>query len=431
MKTLPHQPGVYLFKNKANTTIYVGKARDLKKRVASYFNQAITTGARTKKMVSEIVSVDHVVTETEMEALLLEADLIKRLKPKYNHRLKDDKYYQYLKITTNEDYPRIMTTRSQRQDGAKYFGPFPEGTVVYQIIHDLRVMFGFCNEHKKTGKPCFYYHLQLCPGPCAGMISQAEYRKHINRIIQFLAGKKARVLACLNKEMEQAAKHKDFEQAAVIRDKIKRIEYITQKFHSSEEYLANPNLSSDLREQELTELINVLQSHGLSITRKNKFTGSFRIEAYDLSNTSGTNATGAMVVFIDGEAKKDAYRRFKITFTSGQSDTDFLGEVLTRRFQAKTAKSTDSSFTQLPKLILVDGGIPQVNTSIKVLQLKGLNIPLVGLAKRWEVIVLPTGNQIKLPRDSLALQLLQRMRDEAHRFAKSYHVSLRNKTLVN
>lgn len=494
---LPHHPGVYIFRNDGKLAIYVGKARDLQKRVASYFRSDLDLGPRTSWLVKEAASLEFIETDTELEALLLEADLIKRLKPRFNIRLKDDKFYKYIKVTVKEDFPRVLTTRQIEKDGSKYFGPFPEGHTVNLVLKELRRMFPYCNELKKTGKACFYYHIGLCPGPCASVVSKSEYRKQINRLVLFLSGKKQAVMKQLNNEMIALAKEGRYEEAAKIRDNITRIQYITQNFHLATDFLENPNLREDLRREEIKELCEVLklerkamchpelrpqgdhplgddsgspvpviarsnatkQSHRhhgpVDLSLRDEDAGeipssAFRIESYDMSNTSGKLAVGSMVVFINGEPRKTDYRRFRIKSEASKGDTDFMAEVLRRRFKrvenpdrtglstsgvAMVVKSTkadlDTSFSNIPDIILVDGGVPQVMTSLRVLKELGLDIPLIGLAKRWEIIVLPSGEQIKLPRNSKALHLLQRMRDEAHRFTKNYHLKLRQKELTS
>ena len=446
---LPHQPGVYLFK-KGKETLYVGKAIDLHKRVASYFREDLHLGTKTATMVSQATSLEYMVTDSELEALLLESDLIKRLKPRYNIRLKDDKAYKYIKITVNEDFPRVFTVRDKKEDGARYFGPFPEGRTVNKVLKELRRMFPFCNEKQKKGKPCFYRHLNLCPGPCDGSMSKTAYRRQINRLVQFLNGKKSTLVSSLETEMKRYAKQERFEKAQEVRDMIERIAYVTQRFHSPQAFLENPNLREDLRTSELEELAAVLREHDIEID----ITSPCRIEAYDMSNTSGKQAVGSMVVSVDGEMVKKYYRRFKVKREDSKGDTEFMQEVLRRRFkrvrESTTSKNSssqtasaeasasqaryeirntgrDESFSTLPHLILVDGGVPQVNMSMQILQEYELDIPLIGLAKKWELIVLPNGEQIKLPHTSPALQLLQRMRDESHRFARAYHVKLREK----
>lgn len=429
---LPQLPGVYLYKDAENKVIYVGKARNLKKRVASYFKKDLLTGEKTKRLIKESDQIDYIVTESEMEALLLETDLIKRLKPRYNIRMKDDKSFKYIKVTVQETYPRVLTTRQKKSDGARYFGPFPEGGTVALILRDLRRMFPYCNEaEKRLGRHergCFYSNIGLCPGVCHSQITQKEYRRQINRIVQFLSGRKDKVIKGLKTQMNHFARKNDFEAAATIRDKINRIEYITQRFHTSADFLENPNLREDLRRKEIEELCRILY---LTVTSPNS---QFLIEAYDMSNLSGTNAVGSMVVFTNGEPAKSEYRRFRIKRKGAKGDTDFMREVLYRRFKRASSPlpnpEVDKSFSTLPNLILVDGGMPQVNTAIDVLKDTGMNIPVIGLAKKWEEIILPSGKSIRLPKNNQALQLLQRLRDEAHRFAYNYHADLERKQLT-
>jgi excinuclease ABC subunit C len=421
-KNLPGRPGVYIFKNAKNQPIYVGKAVDLKSRVASYFRGDLLRGPNTSRMISLIVDLEYVETESEIEALLLESEFIKRLKPKYNVLMKDDKAYKYIKITWNEEFPRVLTSRSLKKDGAKYFGPFPEGGTVNGLLRDVRRMFPYCNEKKKTGKPCFYVHLGLCPGVCGGGISKEEYRAQIRRLVLFLSGKKQRVVKELSAEMKSLAKENKFEEASQIRDMLSRIDYVTQRFSPVKEYLENPNLLRDLREREVNDLIEVLKTHqvlpeGWSVGKE------FRVEAYDMSNISGQLAVGSRITFINGEPDKSQYRRFKIKKEKSQGDTDFMREVLERRIY----KSQKDSKKKAPDLMVLDGGIAQLNTVLSVLSDAGIIIPTIALSKRWETIIFPDSSSLRLPKDSPALHLLQRMRDEAHRFAKAYHLKLRQK----
>lgn len=440
-QNLPYYPGVYLFKDIDNQVLYVGKARNLNKRVASYFKKELIAGEKTQRLMKMARQLDHIVTETELEALLLESDLIKRLKPRFNIRLKDDKAFKFIKVTVQEDYPRVLTVRQKIKDGARYFGPFPEGSTVNKLLRDLRRMFPYCTEaekilHSRT-RGCFYSQIGLCPGVCTGKVTKDEYRRQIRRLVQFLSGHKQTVIKSLKTQMKRVAKEKDFETAAILRDKIARIEYITQNFHSAEDFVENPNLRVDLRQKEIGELIGLLSIEFDALNSELSILDSeIRIEAYDISHLSGKNAVGSMVVFVNGESDKSQYRRFRIkgeprpSIALVKGDTDFMREVLERRFAHLPKTSADRSFSTLPHLILVDGGRPQVNTAVQVLKDFGLGIPIIGLAKRWEEIILPSGKSIRLSKQSPALQLLQRLRDESHRFAHTYQTQLRRKQLT-
>jgi excinuclease ABC subunit C len=422
LENIPSKPGVYIFRDTDGNALYVGKAVNLKNRVGSYFRKDIGLGPKTSLMVSKIKRIEQIVVESELEALLLEADLIKRLKPTYNVRLADDKAYKYIKISKGKrqkaaaDYPKVSTSRKIDKENY-YFGPFPEGQTVNYVLKSLRRIFPFrdCreakfNRYRKLGRPCLYGDLGLCSAPCVGRITTLEYKKIITQLRRFLKGESKKIICELEKEMAKNAKAKNFEQAAGIRDRLKAYNYIRQKFRSPQDYLKNPNLLEDQRQKELNDLQKRL---GLRSTPG-------RIEAYDISNIGGQYATGSMVVFVDGEPSKKDYRRFKIKTVKGISDVDMIKEVLRRRFaQTKSVLNT---------LILVDGGKPQVSATNDVLE--GLSIEVVGLAKREEMVVTRGLQEIRLPKDSPSLDLLRRIRDEAHRFALSYHKKLRSGSMV-
>jgi len=453
IRSLPLKPGVYIFRDKSGAALYVGKAVNLRNRVRSYFQKGLELGPRTAAMVEKIKKIEHIVVESEIEALLLEADLIKRLKPKYNVRLKDDKAYQYIKISnvkaqmsklktaTPEEFAKVTTAR-KTYGQAIYFGPFPEGKTVRQVLRTLRRVFPFrdCSEAKfkryqKLGRPCLYGDLELCPAPCVGLISPEDYQKNIKQLVLFLSGRRKNLVEQLEEEMEKASKEKNFEEAARLRDRIRSLEYVTQAFKPAKDYLEHPNLLEDQRQKELEEL-----RKRVGLEKKIK-----RIEAYDISNIFGEWAVGSLVVFMDGEPDKSQYRRFKIKTVEGVSDVAMIKEVLRRRLKrvqnskrkaqslvqsSKLKKSKDKVFENLPDLILVDGGKPQVGAVNEILEEFGLTIPVLGLAKRFERIIKDDLSVIKLPKSSPALHLLQRIRDEAHRFALSYHRKLRSRGLM-
>lgn len=426
---LPNKPGVYIFRDRKGLALYIGKAINLQNRVKSYFQKDLELGPTTAAMVSRISKVEHIVVESEIEALLLEADLIKRLKPKYNVRWKDDKAYKYIKISKiktiqPENFAKISTSRSTRDKDAKYFGPFPEGGTVKQVLRALRRILPFrdCSEAKfkryqNLNRPCLYGNLKLCPAPCVGRIGSKDYRKIIKQLESFLAGKSNRVIQNLKKEMESYSKNNEFEEAAAFRDRIRNFEYITQSFRPVAAYLEHPDLVEDRRQKELKALARIVT--GRSSIR--------RIEAYDISNIAGVYAVGSMVVFVDGEPSKSDYRRFKIKTVKGISDVGMIKEVMRRRF--KLDKAEDRSFEQRPDLILIDGGKPQVSVANEVLKEIGLSIPVLGLAKKTETVFGFGLLALSLPKDSPALHLLQRVRDEAHRFALAYHKKLRSRDL--
>ncbi len=440
---LPSQSGVYIFRDQQDKVLYIGKAINLKNRVQSYFQKGFELGPKTTAMVEKIAKIEHIVVESELEALLLEIDLIKRLKPKYNVRWRDDKAYKYIKIQSAKckvqscnsklkveevrpDYfAKVTSSRSLGDKNAKYFGPFPEGKTVNQVLRTLRRIFPFrdCAEAKfrryqKLGRPCLYGDLNLCPAPCVGRISPKDYQKIIRQLKSFLSGKSKKIIQELEKEMKSYSKNKEFEKAAAIRDRIRNYRYITQDFRRAEEYLEHPDLLEDRRKKEIEEL-----------RRELKFaTTCNRIEAYDISNIFGQWAVGSLVVFVNGEPSKKDYRRFKIKTVKKISDVEMIKEVLQRRFN-KSQLSTPNFHLTHPDLILIDGGKPQVSAANEVLKELDIKTPVLGLAKKEEVIITSRLSSLHLNSDSPALHLLQRIRDEAHRSAVLHHRKLRSKVL--
>ncbi len=408
---LPHKPGVYIFKDDSRHILYVGKAIDLYHRVASYFSKDLPL--KTSVMVSKIVMVETIIVESELEALILEANLIKVHLPPFNVRLTDDKDYLYIKVT-KENFPRVITARkTDLKDVLKYFGPFPSGTTVKATLKNLRRFFPWCQygDSSKGVRACFYYHLGLCPGSCVGKIDQNEYRKNINRLMTLLDGKKEKLLEELKKEMAKYAKEQQFEMAEKTKKIILGIEYLTQS-NRIQSYLENPNFLEDEREISLRELQKDL----------NLPTLPERIEGYDISNISGKNATGSMVVLTHGEIDKSQYRKFKIMISGKPNDVAMHAEMMQRRLR--------HSEWAMPDLIIIDGGRGQVRAAKKMLDEKNLQIPVFGLAKRMEWLYTPKEQIVKLPKRSLALRLLQKLRDESHRFAITYHRKLRGNILL-
>lgn len=419
---LPKTNGVYLFKDKANKIIYVGKANNLRERVRSYFSLK-AVGPKTAILASKIARVDYVRVESEFEALLLEACLIKKLQPKYNSRLRDDKSPIYIKITS-EEFPKVSTVRREDDGVSTYFGPFTSARITKDVLRFLRRIFPFCQQKKIGKRPCFYSHLGLCQ-PCPSEIVKTKreeykrlkslYRKNIFRLKRVLEGRSGQVLKNLTKEMGKLAKRENFEEAVILRDKIEKLNYLTEERMPISLYLANPEILEEKREEESKELTKALKQ--VKPVR--------RIEAYDVSNIQGRQATGSMVVFVNAEAEKDSYRRFRIKSGQEPNDVGMIKEVLERRFGHPE--------WEYPDLILIDGGKGQTGAALNVLQEKGLKIPVIGLAKRLEEIIRMENGEWrmeKLEESSLALNLLKRVRDEAHRFALSYHRKLRLKSLI-
>lgn len=418
ISNLPDKPGVYLYHDSDNRIIYVGKAINLKNRVKSYFQSSDKLGPKTAALVANIDSIEYWVVDSEIEALLLEAELIKLHKPRYNIILKDDKSYLYIKITTNEEIPRISTARRENEKGVTYFGPFPSAQTAKNVLKTIRRVFPYrsCKTLPKT--PCLFYHIKLCPAPCVDYVSVSDYRQMINQIILFLSGKRKTLEKQIEKEMHQASDQLLFEEAAKLKKKLDDIRYITQSFRKPEDYIENPNLLEDQRTKTLEEL----KSHVSQYLPLNNLPQ--RIECYDISNIQGKQAVGAMVVFTNGEADKREYRKFKIRTKDSPDDFAMMSEMLRRRFNNEWP---------LPDLLVIDGGKGQLQIALDTLTESGIAIPTISLAKRMEEIYLKVGDtfeKIVLPRNSKALQLLQHMRDEAHRFGITFHRSLRKKKFL-
>ena len=557
LKNLPSKPGVYLMKNSLGEVIYVGKAKILKNRVKSYFQNSKNHSEKVRVMVKHIAEFEYIVTDSEMEALILECNLIKKYSPRYNILLKDDKFYPFIKITINDDFPRVFVTRNYSKDGSKYFGPYTNGTAVYETINLINKIFPLrtckllIKEGGETVRPCLNYHIKKCFGPCGGYISKEEYGKMINDVIDILSGKDTTVLKVLQSEMEEASMNLEFEKAADLRDKILAIKAIVEKqkifktmegdedfiniykdekdscvqvFFSREgkilgrEHFIFENTAEDSIEEILEEFItsfyggtakvprtiyvpaisNVeLVEEYLTIKRgakvwikvpqkgqkremlemvKNnaqitleKFKDKYlkdkemnrislqelqdlleldewpsRIEAYDISNIQGVDSVGTMVVFEEGRAKNSDYRRFKIKTVKGANDYDSMREILTRRFnhgleevkaiQERNLKLSAGKFSNFPDLIMMDGGKGQVNIALEVLESLNINIPVCGLVKddkHQTRGIVYNNKELIINRSSNLMQLIRRIQDEVHRFAITYHRSLRDKRTLH
>lgn len=417
LKELSESPGVYLYFNSSREVIYVGKAINLKNRVRSYFQKFESLGAKTQALVSNIVYIDTIQVESEIEALLLEAELIKLYKPRYNIELKDDKSPIYIKITTNEEIPRISTVRRESLPEVTYFGPYPSAATAKQVLRMIRKIFPYRSCQQLPNKPCLYFHLKLCDAPCVQQISTKDYRQVIKHITLFLQGKKKQLVKELEKELTQASEELRFEEAAKIKKQLDAIQYVTQSFKKPDVYIENPNLLEDQRHNVLLELREYLEPHLPTIAVPS------RIECYDISNFQGTNAVGAMTVATDGAINKREYRKFKIKTKTTPDDYEMHKEVLRRRLGHQE--------WDLPDLIVVDGGKGQLSGALEVIAESGLAIPAIGIAKKMEELVIKTETgfqSLQLPRNSKALQLIQQLRDEAHRFGITYHRLLRSKS---
>ena len=413
---LPNSPGIYIFKDKNSKPIYIGKAKNLKARLKAYLQTSRLLGKKTISMLRQVEKLETIPVQSEIEALLLEAIAIKKFQPKYNTVWKDDKSYLYIKISVGEEVPLVTTTRREKgTKDVKLFGPFPSAATVKSVLRILRHIFPYCTEKhprlsgEQIQKRCLYCHLGLCPFPWESKEKITEYRETIKKIILFLQGKKKKLVANLKKEMSQVAKKLEFEKAAKIKNQIEDLEYITFFARGPEEYLSRPDLVEDITAEKVAHLVNIL---ALKKTPK-------RIECYDISNIGGKLATGSLVVFEDGASAKNWYRRFRINTKATPNDVAMLKEVLIRRFK---------NDWPLPDLIVVDGGRSQLNTALEIVKMHKLPIKVIAIAKRFEQLYTAVEKKpLTLELDNPGLQLIQNLRDEAHRFAITYHRKLRHK----
>lgn len=541
LKTLPARPGVYLFKDDVGKVIYVGKASSLRNRVRAYFSPRNQLSLKLERLVDRISDLDAIVTDSEYEALILENDLIKKYRPIYNVRLKDDKTFPYLKIDIKNDWPTVRITRRFHKDGDRYFGPFISAYSLRQTLQLIRKIFPFrsCNR-KITGKdarPCLEYHLKSCVGPCIGAVSQEDYKDIIKEVILFLEGKQDLLVQDLRNKMEEASRHLQYEKAALLRDQIHALEQVVEnqriavtvrgdedaialaqtkdlayveiffirnnklvgrdyalldgirdeepsqimtsfvkQYYSSTSsmprlivlqypvdesdiiagWLSNQRGASvELRvpqrgiKKQLIDIVEENARQGLALyqAKQSKLMESalvleelkerlglprmpLRIEGYDISNIRGNQAVGSMAVFSKGQSRRAHYRRFRIKTVSGIDDYAMIQEVLRRRF--KRSLANDDKWSAVPDLILIDGGKGHLNAALEILRELGLNsIPAASLAKENEEVFVPGRSEpLNIPRTSTALHLLQRVRDEAHRFALGYHKKLRQKESI-
>ncbi|MCX5701224.1 MAG: excinuclease ABC subunit UvrC [Candidatus Omnitrophica bacterium] len=399
--TAPDTAGVYLMRDKAGRIIYIGKANSLRKRLMSYLGKDLSS--KTIALMSHVEDIEFKLCPNESLALLLEASLVHKHKPRYNVSLRDDKSFPYVKIT-NETFPRLYITRKKEADGADYIGPYTNAKLLKGALKIIRHSFPFRSCKTLPRKPCMYYRLNLSPAPCVGLISKLGYAKLLNNIRTVLNGRADTLIQKLSKQMSESSGKLDFEAAAKIRDQINALSSIGK---------ASLGLNSQDEIEDLKKLLN--------LSRIPK-----RIEAFDISNISGQEATGSMVSFIYGRPDKNNYRRFRIKGISGIDDYGMIAEVVLRRYQRLVKEKLS-----LPDLILIDGGRAHLLTAEKQLCALNLNIPLVSIAKEEEHIYTQGRiKPIKLKIDTPALNLIRRIRDEAHRFAVSYHHILRRKKFI-
>ena len=545
LKKLPAKPGVYLMHNAQDEIIYVGKARILKNRVRQYFQSSYNKSVKIQHMVSHIAYFEYIITDSELEALVLECNLIKEHRPHYNTMLKDDKSYPYIRVTVQEDYPRILFCRQVKRDKSKYFGPYTSAGAVKDTIELMRKVYKIrsCSRSlpKEIGKdrPCLYYQINQCDAPCQNYISKEEYRAHVDKALKFLNGDEKEIINSLEEKMKKAAAELEFEQAAEYRDLIENVKRIGEKqkindtggddrdiiamakagdeavvaiffirsgkllgrdhFHmtgigdsekqeiitdfikqfyvgtpfipkeilTQEEVLDQEILEKWLSDKRGSKVIFAMPKRGskhqmMELARKNaqnvlaqdseklkreerRTTGAVheleqalgienlnRMEAFDISNTNGYENVASMVVFENGRPKKNDYRKFKIKTVKGPDDYKSMREVLTRRFLR--GKEQSEGFAVYPDIIMMDGGRGQVNIALEVLKELDLHIPVCGMVKddnhRTRGLYY---NNIEIPidRNSEGFKLITRIQDEAHRFAITYHRSLRSKAQVH
>ena len=552
LKKLPAKPGVYIMHGEKDEIIYVGKAISLKNRVRQYFQSSRNKGAKIERMVTHITRFEYIITDSELEALVLECNLIKEHRPKYNTMLKDDKSYPFIKVTVHEPYPRVLFARRMKKDKARYFGPYTSGGAVKDVIELVRKLYQVrsCNRSlpRDTGKdrPCLYYHMKQCKAPCQGYVSQEEYRKNINKVIKFLNGDFQDAISELMEKMQKASEEMRYEDAMEYRDLISSIRKIGERqkitgygqedrdiiavaMDDSEDlrnqdavvqvffirdgrligrdhfylrvakgdtkaqvlssflkqfYAGTPFIPSEIMLQSEIEDADIIEEW-LSGRRKQKvhirvpkkgtkeklvelalenarmvlakdrerirreegrtigavheveewlgLKNVVRMEAYDISNISGFESVGSMVVYEKGRPKRSDYRKFKIKWVQGPNDYASMEEVLTRRFTHE-GKDEFDSFSILPDLIVMDGGRGQVNIALKVLNELGISIPVCGMVKddhhRTRGLYF---NNVEIPIDTSGegFRLITRIQDEAHRFAIEYHRSLRSREQVH
>lgn len=441
ISSLPNQPGVYIFKDARGQILYIGKAKSLKKRVQSYFSSLLNS--KTRAFVSKIKDVEYILTPNEPQAQVLEAVLIKDNQPYYNVSLKDDKSFPLIRIS-HEEFPVICVCRKKRQvnsDLSAYFGPYTNAGQLRQALKFIRSIFGFRSCKVMPKKACLYSRLGLCSAPCVGRVTSLEYKEVINQISLFLESKYEKLLDKLALKMKEASVSRDFEEAVKYRDQINALSIFKNEASSRRkqgsfqsgilEYPSSirvlkdasvlprkykSHVTSSFLEEELTGLKNLL---GLDKIPQ-------RIEAFDISNISGKDATGAMVSFYKGVPDKNNYRRFRIKTVKSIDDYGMLKEVVMRRYAGLKRENAC-----IPDVVLIDGGLSHLKAASGEIRKLGLNIPLISIAKEHEnIYVLGRSAPFRLKEDFPVLNFIRRIRDEAHRFALAYHHVLRRKEMI-
>jgi len=427
IRSFPKTPGVYLMKDDRGRILYVGKAVRLRDRVSQYFQPSADLGPKKEQMVAEVADVEFLPAESEVDALLQEARLIKDIHPKYNERLTDDKTFPYLEITICEQFPGVYFTRTPAARGTKLYGPFTSAAGLRTAVGELQKIFRFrtCaldireeDPNRRYYRPCILYAIHRCTAPCAGHVDRPAYRKSVVRLMRFLEGSRTQVVRDLTREMKYLAKNLRFEEAAAARDQLRAIESLSRR----------GNLEENLQPEVFAPTFD--PAEGMKVLAG--LLGSPKpirsLEGVDIANLGGTEAVGAIVSFLDGRPFKPGYRRFRIKTVEGQDDFAMMREVVFRRFRRLA-----DELSVPPDLVLVDGGLGQLHAAAAAIAAAGAERPhLVSLAKREEeVYVLGRAEQepLRLPRTHPGLKVLQAVRDEAHRFAQHYHHLLRRKAL--
>jgi excinuclease ABC subunit C len=428
VKQFPTTPGVYLMKDARGVVLYVGKAKNLRNRASHYFTKAAAEDARTSDLVPLIADIDYLAADSEVDALLLEARLVKDIQPRFNVELKDDKTFPYLQIRVREDFPRVEFTRQPRRRGVRLYGPFTSARTLRHAIRVLQRIFQFrtCgldidadDGRWRWFRPCLLHSIRQCTAPCNFRVTKEEYRKQIRSLRMVLEGKKDRLIREMEKEMEEASKALLFEKAARLRDDIAALQGLGQR--GDVERDVQPEVFPIDPKKGLAGLRKVL---GLAQTPRT-------IEGVDIAHLGGSDTVASLVSFIDGLPFKPGYRRFRIKSVQGVDDFASIREVVTRRFRRAHARRPGEEEQTLPDILLIDGGKGQLHAAQDAFAVLGVEPPcLISLAKREEEIYRPgEAEPLRLSRHAAALRLLQYVRDEAHRFAQHYHHILRRKKL--
>jgi excinuclease ABC subunit C len=422
LSNIPKLPGVYIMKDRAGNIIYIGKAISLRDRITSYFHSDLQS--KSAAIITAMRTISYILCASEREALIVEQQLIKKIKPHFNSMWKDDKSYPYIKFSASEDFPRLTLTRKKVAGKDLYFGPYPQIHYIKKLVRWLVKLFKIrpCKislsetalPKTEKVKSCMYYHTQMCHGPCLGKITSDKYKRKTKDIISFLNGKFHTLEKQWQKEMQDLSDKQNYEEAAAVRDRLLALENMSERVMVSEISLDEMNASIG-RTDAIEELKNVLHLPKLSAV----------IEGFDISNTQGTHTVASMVSFRNGSPDKKNYRKFKME-TAGPDDFAMMHEVVLKRYSGLLRKNLP-----LPDLILIDGGKGQLAAACNALSKLELNIPIISLAKKNEEVYLPDKDlPVKLSRSSGALKLLQSVRDEAHRFAINYHKHLRAKAFL-